>query len=68
MSTDPDATSTPHEPASSASTFDMVRTTVVLVLGVAALVYALWPPLKPPYLTAAGGLLGIDPVFRAAKR
>jgi len=35
------------------------------LLGLGALVYALVPPLKPPYLAAAGGLLGLEPVARA---
>lgn len=48
-------------------TLDRVRPAVLFVVGVAALVFALVPPIKPQYLTVAGGLLGLDPVIRAAK-
>jgi hypothetical protein len=30
------------------------------------LVYALAPPLKPPYLTLPGALLGLGPIAKAA--
>jgi hypothetical protein len=57
-----------HTPVTSGSTLDLVRTVVLLLAGIAALVYALWPPnIEAPYLTVAGALLGADPVIRAAK-
>lgn len=47
----------------------MIRTIVawtVVVVGIAALVYALIPPIKPQYLSAAGSLLGLGPVAMSA--
>lgn len=38
----------------------------VLIIGIAALVYALIPPVKPQYLSAAGSLIGIGPVVISA--
>lgn len=43
----------------------VIRWTVGVV-GVAALVYALVPPVKPQYLSAAGSLLGVGPVLASA--
>lgn len=43
------------------------RTILLTVVGVAALIYAVWPPMiKTPYLELAGGLLGLGPVLGAA--
>lgn len=44
-----------------------IRTWLLLIVGTATLVYALYPPIKPPYLSAAGGLLGFEPIWQSAK-
>ena len=41
---------------------------MLFALGFAALLYGLYPPLKAPYITVAGGLLGLEPVARAATK
>lgn len=46
---------------------EQLRSWLLLAVGVAALIYALIPPIKAPYLTVAGSLLGLDPVIKAAK-
>jgi hypothetical protein len=44
-----------------------LRVILLTVVGVAALIYAVWPPMvETPYLSLAGGLLGFDPAFKAA--
>jgi hypothetical protein len=50
---------------------DRLRQVILGVAGVAALVYALVPPLEFQYLGVAAGLLGIEPLaqgYKAAPR
>jgi hypothetical protein len=46
---------------------DTFRRYLLLVIGALVFVYALYPPIKPPYLTIGGSLLGLDPMIKAAK-
>ena len=63
----------PDDPRSSPSasadrsTFERVGQWVLLVAGVLILIYAFWPPVKPPFITLSGSLLGFEPVRRAAQ-
>lgn len=41
---------------------DRLRQIIIAVAGVAALVYALWPPLEFEYLGVAAAILGIEPL------
>lgn len=45
----------------------VLRQYLLYVLGALVFAYALYPPLKAPYLTIAGALLGLDPMIKAAK-
>jgi hypothetical protein len=45
----------------------VLRQYLLYLLGAVVFVYAVYPPLKAPYLTMAGALLGLDPMFKAAQ-
>lgn len=57
-----------HGSSSAADTFSLVRSVVLLLAGIATLIYGLIPPLQPELVTGAGMLIGLDPVLRAAKK
>jgi hypothetical protein len=44
------------------------RTKITTAVGLVMLVYALWPPGEPEWLTVAGGMLGLGPVGEAAQK
>ena len=46
---------------------EKLRQYLLTLLGFVVLAYALLPPVKAPYLTIGGSLLGLDPMIKAAK-
>jgi hypothetical protein len=52
---------------STAAIPDQLRKSVLLIVGFAALIYALWPPLKFQYLGVAATLLGVAPLAQGYK-
>jgi hypothetical protein len=52
--------------SSVALVFAKARAVILIVVGSAALLYAVWPPdVEPVYVTLATSMLGLEPVMRA---